>query len=91
MISESKKYELVMCLCVNLRVMCYMYMYISPHCPQNPVHMGLKLDSLTNECSVHFVKAFWSLMEQDAVKVHQNSPFYCTCNLLFRLTSLGMS
>ena len=37
--------------------------------PQNPVHMGLKLDSLTNECSVHFVKAFWSLMEQDAVKV----------------------
>ena len=37
--------------------------------PQNPVQMGLKLDSLTNECSVHFVKAFWSLMEQDAVKV----------------------
>ena len=36
---------------------------------QNPVQMGLKLDSLTNECSVHFVKAFWSLMEQDAVKV----------------------
>lgn len=44
---------------------------LSPPHSQNPIHMGLKLDSLTNECSVHFVKAFWSLMEQDAVKVRQ--------------------
>lgn len=31
--------------------------------------MGLKLDGLTNDCSVHFVKAFWSLTEQNAFLV----------------------
>ena len=36
---------------------------------QNPTQMGLKLDELTLMSSVYFVKAFWSIMEQDAVKV----------------------
>ena len=36
---------------------------------QNPTQMGLKLDELTRMSSVYFVKAFWSIMEQDAVKV----------------------
>ena len=36
---------------------------------QNPTQMGLKLDELTLISSVYFVKAFWSIMEQDAVKV----------------------
>ena len=38
---------------------------------QSPTRMGLKLHFLTTDCSVHFVKAFWSLMEQDAVKVRK--------------------
>lgn len=36
---------------------------------QNPTQMGLKLDELTLMSSVYFVKAFWSILEQDAVKV----------------------
>ncbi|CAI8049801.1 Hormone-sensitive lipase [Geodia barretti] len=35
---------------------------------QNPTQMGLKLDDLTLMSSVYFVKAFWSIMEQDVVK-----------------------
>ena len=38
---------------------------------QNPTQMGLKLDDLTLMSSVYFVKAFWSIMEQDVVKVHR--------------------
>jgi hormone-sensitive lipase len=39
---------------------------------QNPTQMGLKLDELTRMSSVYFVKAFWSIMEQDAVKAALN-------------------
>jgi len=31
--------------------------------------MGMKLDALTQDCSVFFTKAFWSINEQEAVKV----------------------
>ena len=31
--------------------------------------LDLKLDSLTQECSVQFVKAFWSLSEHDSFQV----------------------
>ena len=44
---------------------------------QNPTQMGMKLDDLTMMSSVYFVKAFWSIMEQDAVKVPGQSCHSC--------------
>lgn len=49
---------------------------------QNPTQMGLKLDELTLMSSVYFVKAFWSIMEQDAVKV-------CVCMTIGRPNKKG--
>ena len=41
-------------------------------CLQNSSRRGLKLDKLTSDTSVYFVKAFWSLLEADALKVSHN-------------------
>ena len=43
---------------------------------QNSSRRGLKLDRLTTDTSVYFVKAFWSLLEGDALKV---SLYVCVC------------
>lgn len=42
---------------------------VNVYITQNPARLGLKLDSLTIECSVEFVKAYWSLSEHSALQV----------------------